>query len=138
MLVPPTLPYNESEPIPPGYHLETKKNKALIISGLSLFGLAYAISLGTSLIILSSGSNDAGQFAPLLIPVAGPFITMGTVKGGQTIFLVDGITQTVGAVLLGIGIFKENPLLVRDDIKLSSAKPQVFIGPSSATLRWRF
>ncbi len=138
MLVPPTLPYADGQEIPKGYRLESRTNKPIFITGISMFSLAYGLSLGASLIILSAGGSESSEFAPLLIPLIGPFVTVGTARDGSTLFILDGVTQAVGAVLLGISIFKKDELLVRDDIKLSKATPEVFVGPKSASLRWTF
>lgn len=138
MLIPPTLPYSEDQEIPPGYRLETRTNKPFLITGVSLFGLAYGLSLGASLIILGGGGSRSGEIAPLLVPLIGPFIMTGSADEGNTTFLLDGITQAIGVTLMSIAIFKKDQLLVRNDIKLSKAAPEVFVGPKAASLRWTF
>ncbi len=139
-LSPPTLPYEEGKPIPPNYKLEEHSNSPLVITGLSLFALAYGISLGVSTVILSVDSRDGGSYAPLLIPVVGPFITMATDEGSEAMatMTLDGITQTAGILCILIGSFATEKLLVRIDPPAASLAPEVLVGPGSASLRWTF
>lgn len=137
-LTPPTLPYREDLPIPPNYRLDERSNKPLIITGLSLFGLAYGISLGVSTIVLSGGGSKNEEFAPLLIPVVGPFITMGTLENASATLALDGVTQSVGMLSLLIGIFATEKVLVRENPPASAMAPDVLVGPGSASLRWQF
>lgn len=134
-----TLPYKEGEAIPPGYHLVEHKNSALIAAGLSIFGAAYGASLIASLAFISDGGRDSAEFAPLLIPGAGPFITAGTNDDVPSIMIMNGVTQTTGAVLLILGIALTEKKLVRDGVYLdASAVPEVYPGPGSVTMRGRF
>jgi hypothetical protein len=136
---PATLPYKEGEAIPPGYRLVEQKNSALIAAGLSVFGAAYGASLIASLAFISDGGRDSAEFAPLLIPVIGPFITAGTNDDVPTLMVMDGVTQTTGALLLILGIAMTEKKVVRDGVYLdASAVPEVYPGPGSVTLRWRF
>ncbi|MEQ9323350.1 MAG: hypothetical protein RIF41_29565, partial [Polyangiaceae bacterium] len=72
---PKQLPYDEGDPIPPGYELETKKYRGLIIGGAVTTGVLYGISAAVGLAGLAGGQSDAGV---LLVPVAGPFIAAAT------------------------------------------------------------
>jgi hypothetical protein len=137
-LIPPTLPYVEGRPIPNGYHMETRTNKPLLISGLSLFFLAYGISLGVGLVFVSAGGNASGEFAPLLVPLAGPFIALGTVKEASATMTLDGVTQSAGVLLAVIGAVATETILVRNDRKTSLATPELLVGPGSAAVRWNF
>jgi hypothetical protein len=138
-LTPPTLPYDETRPIPPNYKLEERSNKPLVVTGFSLFALAYGISLGVSTIILSFDSRDGEELAPLLIPVVGPFITMATFDEGSATLTLNGITQTAGLLCILIGSFATEKVLVRIDPPAAAmTTPEVLVGPGSASLRWRF
>jgi hypothetical protein len=137
-LAPPTLEYVEGKPIPRGYRLVERSNKPLIASGLSLFALAYGISLGVSLVTLSVGGNEGEEFAPLLIPVAGPFITMGTFDEGSATLTFDGIAQTAGLLMTVIGVFATESSLVRIDGPVALATPELIVGPGTAAVRWQF
>lgn len=136
---PATLPYREGEAIPPGYHLVEQRNRGLIVTGLSVLGATYGASLVASLAFISDGGRDSAEFAPLLIPVVGPFITAGTNDDVPTLMILNGVTQTTGAVLLILGIALTEKKVVRDGIHLdASAVPEVYPGLGSVTLRWRF
>lgn len=146
---PETLPYQEGRPIPPGYHVDTGWNKGLAVTGASLFGTAYLISLVASMIAMGDGGRDSSEFAPLLIPVIGPFITAGTAKDASfgdddsrvvgTIMLLDGITQTAGAIMFVAGVLAENQVLLRNDLaETPSLAPKVMVGPRAVAFRWRF
>lgn len=138
-LAPPTIPYFEDRPIPSNYRLEERVNRPLIATGLSLFALAYGISLGVSTIILSVGERGSEAFAPLLIPVVGPFITMGTLDEDITATMtLNGVTQTAGLLLVVVGAFATDKVLVRIEPPVASAAPEILVGPGSTTLRWRF
>lgn len=137
-LTPPTLPYTEGQRIPYGYRLEERSNKPLIASGLALFGLAYGLSLGVGLAVVTVGGSDSEEFAPLLIPLAGPFIALGTLPDASATMTLNGITQTAGLLMTAIGIFATEQLLVRVDAPAASARPDILIGPGSAAARWQF
>jgi hypothetical protein len=138
-LTPPTLPYDETRPIPPNYKLDERSNKPLVVTGFSLFALAYGISLGVSTIVLSVDSRDGEELAPLLIPVVGPFITMATFDEGAATLALNGITQTAGLICILVGSFATEKVLVRIDPPAAAmTAPEVLVGPGSASLRWRF
>jgi len=85
------------------------------------------------------GGSDSNGFIPLLIPLAGPFITMGTVDDVTATMTLDALTQISGATLLTIGLVMSDKKIVRNDVQLdASLTPEVFAGPRAVTLRWRF
>lgn len=136
---PPTIPYKEGAPIPFGYHLETTSNKTLVSVGVGLFGAAYGISLIAGITVLGVGDSSTNDLTPLLIPVAGPFITMGLSDDYTATMALDAITQVSGAVLTTIGLVMSENKIVRNDVHLeASLKPEVFAGPRAVSLRWRF
>jgi hypothetical protein len=114
-------------------------NRPLIATGLSLFALAYGISLGASTIMLSVNDREGEAFAPLLIPVIGPFITMATVDDVPATMALDGITQSAGLLFIVIGVFATDRVLVRiEPPPVAKLAPEVLVGPGSATLQWKF
>lgn len=147
---PTTRDYKEGEPIPPGYHIETRGSKKLIIAGLAVFGGLYLASAFAGGLFLSEGGDSADELGPLLIPIAGPFITMGTSgldlgsnNDGQLPFILllfDGLGQTAGAVLTIVGLASsDTKMLVRNDQGgEGSLTPEVLVGAGSTALRWRF
>lgn len=139
--LPPTRAYKEGGEIPDGYHLVSKSDKTAIAIGMSLFGLAYGMSLvGGSIMSLSGGSRSE-QYIPLLIPVIGPFVTMGTVERHPPMatMTLDGITQVTGLIVTIVGAVNKDHVLVRNDLgDGASLKPNVYVGPRSVALEWRF
>ncbi len=113
--------WNEGEPIPPGYHPSSRVRGGLIGGGAGLFGAFYLISalvaaVGTD--VCNSGINCHNPFWPMYIPVAGPFITIGTVGSSATgdIFLIlDGLAQAGGVAMIIVGAIGHT-VLVRNDL----------------------
>jgi hypothetical protein len=76
---------------------------------------------------------------PLVIPVAGPFITIGTASSegaGTLLLILDGLAQTSGVVMFIAGLATEDTELVRNDIL--GAVPEINVGPGAASARWKF
>jgi len=131
---PTELSWEEGEPIPPGYRLEGRIHKGLLISGLSIFGGPYLFSV----VGASSGEEE---LTPLYIPLAGPFVTIATARseGAGTFWLaIDGIVQTTGVTLAIIGLAANVEYLQRDDIAQGSWLPEVAVGPTGGDLKWSF
>lgn len=115
--------WEEGDPIPPGYHPDTRARKGLIIGGAVTFGVFYLISALVGAVALdcqSTFSNSScGGLGVLLIPAAGPFIAIGTAKadgGGAAILVIDGLAQAGGLAMLILGIALPKTVLVRNDI----------------------
>ncbi|WP_437739291.1 hypothetical protein WME73_27010 [Sorangium sp. So ce302] len=132
---PKVLPWREGEPVPPGYHPETRVRKGLVISGSIVFGTVYlftAIGGGDAVYRGSPG------YAALFVPCAGPFITLATTRQDdlETMALVlDGLVQITGAALLVPGLLVPRRVLVRDDVNQPFVLPApMALGPSSAGL----
>lgn len=137
-LPPPTLEYVEGQPIPPGYRVHTRTRTRVAIAGGSLFGGAYLLSVAMASVIEDSHSSSR-TFIPLVVPVAGPFITIATAgsEGASTLLLVlDGLAQTSGVVMFIAGLASQDTVLMRND--LLGAVPEINVGPGGASARWRF
>jgi hypothetical protein len=146
MLPPPLLPYEQGQTVPPGYQLKTRPVRSAVISGAIIFGTTYVVSLLTATTVLSIGGDGTSQFAPLFVPVVGPFIAVGTThsSGAGTLWLVlDGLTQAAGATVLIYGLAAEEKYLQYGTSAPHAAldvltHPQVFMGPGSGAVRWTF
>ncbi|WP_437980416.1 hypothetical protein [Sorangium sp. So ce117] len=144
---PRTIEYEEGDPIPRGYALRTRADRKLATAGLLTFGIPYALSF-TVAGIASFDDDDFDEFGPLLIPFAGPMIAIGTLEAeGAGIFwlTMDAVTQVGGLILYAAGLANEDVYLERqftvssrDPGHAASRWPEVSIGGSSASLRWRF
>jgi hypothetical protein len=153
--LPRTLPYREGAAPPDGFRLETRVNRPLLIVGGALLGSAYAVSALTAGTVLSEEGRSSDEAVPLLFPIVGPFIALGTIQDadfsdsdgrlGATILLMDGITQVTGAVVFLAGLFSERKIWVRADIPQARmegpapvAQPEILVGPRSGAVRVRF
>jgi hypothetical protein len=130
-----TRHWREGDPVPPGYHVEDLPRSGLVKAGYIVTGIPYFFSVVTAL--AASNNNESGW---LLVPFAGPWITMGRRDYGcdadamhQTtgnalscvadVFVVmglifDGVVQATGGALLLSGYVATKPGLVRNDARL--------------------
>ncbi|WP_438032100.1 hypothetical protein [Sorangium sp. So ce204] len=148
--MPRTLTFTEGGIRPAGYRVETQMNRRLVVAGSIVLASAWALSALTAGSILSEGGHDAVSYSPLLVPVGGPFITLGTGEEvdvdrddgrlAAALLLFDGATQVTGFVLLVAGLVGNQRVWVRDDIphKVAIQAPELTVGPTGATLRMSF
>ncbi len=124
---PRTLPYEEGQPVPPGYSPREKPRIGLIIAGAVTLGVSYLFSVLAFAVDDSvscdfdTGTGDAceSDLWPLTIPVAGPFLTLGTTGGAQEglmILILDGLAQVGGVAMLVLGLSSKKTVLVRNDL----------------------
>lgn len=110
--------WDDSRPIPPGYHAEERARLGLVIGGAVTFGTMYLFTaLGASI------SNDAGTPAnALYVPGVGPFIQMAQCQGcsatGSFFLAVDGVVQVGGIAMFIAGLAAPKTVLVRNDFGL--------------------
>ncbi len=136
---PSRLPYNENEPVPPGYEIQTRPRMGMAKAGIATFAPLYALSALFGATYLGSESGEAKEYGPMIIPVIGPFATMGTSDsgGGNLFLLLDGVGQLTGAALFIAGMLSEEKYLTRQTAGLN-LRPEVLISPKSVAMRWEF
>ena len=136
---PSRLPYNENDPVPPGYEIQTRTRMGMAKAGIAIFAPSYALSALFGATYLGNESGQAREYVPMLIPVIGPFVTMGTSdsSGGNLFLLLDGVGQLTGAALFLAGMLSDEKYLARQTGGLN-LRPEVFIGPKSVAMRWEF
>jgi hypothetical protein len=137
------LPYEPGQPVPPGYRVKTRASRSLLISGAVTFGVPYVVSALIASTVLSADTASGEPLAPLFIPFAGPFITIGTTHaGGVASFwlVLDGLAQIGGAALFTGGLLTEDRFLQRVSAHPAAARllPEVRVAPGFTSLRWRF
>jgi len=146
------LPYEEGMPIPPGYQVEMRRRRPLIIAGAALFGAGWLTSALTASTVMLGYGKHRSEVAPLFVPLAGPFIAMGTSRDARlddpvtrvngALLLLDGAAQLTGAALFIAGMATREPVLARTPRsyapKDASAAPEVLFSGRAAALRWRF
>lgn len=121
---PPEVIEWDGQSAPPyGYEPATRSSKGLVIGGAVTFGTLYLTScvLGATV----RDGNGGGDFLPLFIPIAGPWITIGTSRApaeGAIPLLVDGLLQAGSAGMFIAGFAFPDHVLVRTtDVRLSAA-----------------
>jgi hypothetical protein len=142
------MPYNEDIGEIPGYHLDTRIRRGPVIAGSVMLGTGYLISAVAAGAAVESGDTE---LAPLFVPVAGPFITLGTIDwssdfGGLAFAIIgvplilDGLLQTGGAILLIAGIASPKKVLVRDGVSTTETDttPRLRIGGRGISIEGRF
>jgi hypothetical protein len=112
--------YEEGDPIPPGYHAESKVRKGLVIGGAITFGALWLLSVLVAAAIndtnkATGGGTDASF---LYVPVAGPFLQMTKTDSGtgNVTLAIDGIAQAAGATMFIVGLTSPKTILVRNDL----------------------
>jgi hypothetical protein len=108
---PTTVPYREGDPVPDGYRLESSPRYGLVGAGAAVLGGTWLISMITAIALdrESSVDNDPNfddMYTPMLIPVVGPFITIGTADSSGTgagILALDGVVQCAGLAMFIAG-----------------------------------
>ena len=137
--------FDDESPVPYGYTRVYRKRRGPIIAGaLSLAG-SYTFTAWMGLVLngLEEGRTpgNATDFSWLYIPVAGPFLQLSHMNKSdanmpQVGFVMEGITQAVGAALLLYGLSSPRAILMRND--QLSIVPMVGAGTSGLTVAGRF
>jgi hypothetical protein len=107
-------------------------------AGIATFVPLYGLSALFGALFLGDENGKAKEYGPMIIPVLGPFVTIGTSDSGEFgagLFVLDGLGQLAGAALFIGGLLAEEKYLVRGG---KSVRPEVSIGPGSVALRWQF
>lgn len=140
-----TRHWRDGDPIPPGYHVEDLPRSGLVTAGYIVTGIPYFFS-----VVAALSANNDNESGWLLVPFAGPWVTMGRRRYGcnadamnQTtgqsltcvadVFVVmglifDGIVQATGGTLLLTGYVATKPGLVRNDAALRVLPMQMGAG----------
>ena len=109
--------WDESQPIPPGYHVEEHARKGLVIGGAVMFGTMYLLTALGAAIASDAGSNTTA----LWVPAVGPFIQMGQAGSatGGFFLALDGLIQVGGIAMFTIGFAAPKTDAVRNDAKIT-------------------
>jgi hypothetical protein len=125
--------YTPGGPVPPYYEPRRMIRKAVAITGGSILG-------GTYLWSTLWGVADPALY-PLLIPVAGPWITIvtsaqafGFSPPAVWLLAMDGIAQTTGLVLFAWGLVDKQDFLVKKPYGFAVLRVAPALGPERAGL----
>jgi hypothetical protein len=106
---------------------------------VATFAATYGLSFIVGLTAATSNSSVSSELGPLLIPVAGPFVTIRTADSsgsGTAILVLDGLAQAAGVgMIIGAFAAKEKYLQLN---ATASIVPEVFVAPRAMALRWQF
>ncbi|MBI2387973.1 MAG: hypothetical protein HYV09_00015 [Deltaproteobacteria bacterium] len=119
---PKRLPYNEGDPVPPGYSVVTRTRTGLVIGGSIVFGIFYGLTVAGA----SNGDTDTRW---LYVPVLGPVLYGNTLDGqwagiSRFFLWIDAFCQAGGAAMLTVGLIPKTEL-VRNDIATVHVQPLV-------------
>jgi len=143
-LLPAQQSYEADRAKPWGYHVEETPRWGLVTAGAIVFGVVYGASALIGATGLAEG-EDGEPVLPLLIPIAGPFITMKTTDdptadstGPNMALAANGVAQGVGLGLLLGGLASSKEVLMRNDLRAASWTPHLVLGPTAAACRWHW
>ncbi len=110
--------YDEGDPIPPGYHVDTRIRKGLVVGGAVAFGVCYFFSALVAAAGQDSSNGGSNNESALWIPAIGPFIQMANNSSaiGNVFLVIDGIAQAGGLAMLVGGLVSPKTVLVRNDL----------------------
>jgi len=134
--------FDNNAPVPRGYTKVVRARNGLIIGGGVTLGVAYLLTVATGGLdsALSQFGSSHRSAAPAFVPVLGPFLEMGQDhSGGQLAWVVLGLAQTAGALMLVSGLNNPRTILVRNDrLRVTSIAPLVAPGASGLSVVGRF
>lgn len=123
------LPYEDGDPIPPGYKLRQEKRRGLIIAGSIVTGVPWVISLTAA--VAADYDHKSGF---LLVPALGPWLMLAaggasdehcstelcddSRSGLRATLVFDGLMQTAGAAMFAAGFLLPRQRLVRQDVTI--------------------
>jgi hypothetical protein len=114
---PATLPYSEGDPVPAGYHLESRVRRGPIIAGAIMAGTTYIVNLLVADIEERDGDSD-DRATWLYVPGVGTWAYVDDAcdneQDGCSFIVMHSATHTVGLALLIYGIAAPRSILVRD------------------------
>lgn len=132
-LLEPPMPYgpryiknwNEGQPIPAGYHEETRVRKGPVIAGAVLLGVTYIYTAFFASLTADfeneqngTGTSHSNPASELYIPVLGPFMEVShtNLETLKYLLILDGVAQASGATMFLYGIVAQRAILVRNDV----------------------
>ena len=144
---PQAQPYPQHPPqpgqAPPGFRLEEQPIKGLIVAGAVTLGSVWLFNLVGAVGMYYDRNPNADATAPIMVPVVGPFIALGTlynsnVSGGiAALLLLDGFVQAAGlAMIIGGAVSTEKRWVRAGPVKFDPI-PEVRVG-THTSLTWKF
>ena len=146
---PETLEWQEGADLPDGYEKSSRVRKGLVIGGAVTFGVSWLASAGYGSYLISQRESDywerddeeARPEMVLFVPLAGPWIALGTVEHDRreaAVFVAGGIVQAGGLAMLIAGVVAKQPVLVKNKHAEVGIVPSVGPNGSGAMLHGSF
>jgi hypothetical protein len=124
------LPYDDGDPIPPGYRVVKQRRRGLIIAGSIVVGVPWVFGVTAA---TADNFQDGTGF--LVVPVLGPWLMLATSardncspndglcssskSGERAVLVLDGLVQAAGATMFFAGMLVPRLRLVRNDVVVS-------------------
>jgi hypothetical protein len=118
--LPDELPYEEGQPVPAGYHYNSKPRVGLIIAGSVTFGISYSLTAFVTLIV---GAFRGTQAQPMYIPVIGPLVEGIRSPGALPVLGLSTLLQGAGVGMLVAGIVAKREFLERNGSSSQKESP---------------
>jgi len=129
-------------PVPQGYAMDSDPNWGLVGGGIGLLAAGWTMSVLVAAVAMSVEENEADEltpterddgiapsdWSPLYIPVAGPFVAIGTLEAsgsGLGLLVADGILQAAGLLGILLGALDPDYKVVR-----VSSQVELDVGPA--------
>lgn len=134
----PPIRWKPGQPAPDGYHVETSPDWKTFKSGANLLVGFWLMSVlaGAALNAAEEPKEDdgddieKGDWSTLYWPVAGPFLTMkhtSTKEAGWALLLIDGVAQSAGVIMMGVGLAKQKEHL--EPNSTARVTPRIRVAP---------
>ncbi len=124
--------WDETQPIPPGYHPVRRVSKGLVAGGASLFGSIYLITVlaGAITVDVCKLSSSCTPSYALFIPVVGPLfeIPRSASMVGDLFLVLDTLAQGAGVFMFIFGLAAPRVVLVRNDLAYAPTVEPYFAG----------
>ncbi len=114
-------PYRDGQLVPPGHEVITTFHGPLLGAGTALFGFHWVLGLVLSQVDFRLDGSDAARPEarnnPLMVPLVGPFIALGTddarPAAETAVLVLDGVAQIGSLGMIALGITLRQKWLVR-------------------------
>jgi hypothetical protein len=110
------MPYEEGDPIPPGYRLESRVRRGAVIAGTILFATTYGVNLLAASIADGNEDEELWLYVPGVgtWPLVGDCSDSGGNDDGCEFLVLHSLAHTLGLGLLIYGVAAQRNVLVRE------------------------
>lgn len=113
------MPYSEGEPVPAGYHVESRVRRGPIVAGTIMAGSTYLINLLIADVAEEDGDDRATW---LYVPGVGTWAYADDAcddeRDGCSIVVMHSLTHSIGLALIIYGLAAPKAILARDTTSL--------------------